>query len=126
MTGLDQIKDRNSAKIIEDIAQCFIKQVGPLKIFLFGSFADGSYTDDSDYDFYIVVKDESDTWEVRNQAQKAIRYVQDRPVDIVVGTNSRFEKYGPSLDSLFVEGEVFRKGKLLYDQSSSAAGRMPV
>ena len=109
MTGLDQIRDRNSAKNIEDIAQCFVKQIAPMKIFLFGSFADGSYTDDSDYDFYIVVKDDSDIWEVRKQAQRAIRYVQDRPVDIVVGTNSRFEKYGPSPDSLFVEGEVYRR-----------------
>ena len=117
MTGLDQVKDKESARNIEQITHCFVEQLSPLKVFLFGSFAEGSYNEDSDYDFYIVVNDESDTWETRNRARKAIRYVQNRPVDIIVGTNSRFEKYGPSMDSLFVEGEVFRKGKLLYDQS---------
>ena len=126
MVGLDQVKDRESAKNIEQITHCFVEQLSPLKVFLFGSFAEGTYTDDSDYDFYIVVNDELDTWEARNRAQRAIRYVQNRPVDIAVGTNSRFEKYGPSRDSLFVEGEVFRKGKLLYDQSSSVVRRMPV
>ena len=126
MVGLDQVKDMESAKNIEQITHCFVEQLSPLKVFLFGSFADGTYTEDSDYDFYIVVNDESDTWEARNRAQRAIRYVQNRPVDIVVGTSSRFEKYGPSLDSLYVEGEVFRKGKLLYDQSNTAVRRMPV
>lgn len=124
MVGLDQVKDRESAENIKQITHCFVEQLSPLKVFLFGSFAEGTYTDESDYDFYIVVNDEADTWEERNRAQKAIRNVQDRPVDIVVGTNSRFEKYGPSLDSLFVEGEVFRKGKLLYEKPDSALRRI--
>ncbi|MBR1711518.1 MAG: nucleotidyltransferase domain-containing protein [Clostridia bacterium] len=124
MAGLDQVKDLDSAKNIEEITRCFVEQFSPLKVFLFGAFADGSYNDQSDYDFYIVVNDEADTWEIRNRAQRAIRNVQNRPVDIVVGTNSRFEKYGPSLDSLFVEGEVFRKGKLLYDQTGPILRRI--
>mgnify|MGYP002625954768 FL=1 len=120
MVGLDQVKDKETARNIEDITYCFVEQLSPLKVFLFGSFADGSYTDQSDYDFYIVVNDQTNTQETRKMARKAIRYVQKRPVDIVVGTNSRFEKYGTSDDTLFVEGEVFKKGRLLYDQSRDA------
>ncbi|MBR4472735.1 MAG: nucleotidyltransferase domain-containing protein [Oscillospiraceae bacterium] len=117
MVGLDQVKDRASAQNIEEITQRFVEHLSPLKIFLFGSFADGSYTDQSDYDFYIVVNDQVNPQETRKMARRAIRYVQKRPVDIVVGTNSRFEKYGTSDDTLFIEGEVFKKGRLLYDQS---------
>lgn len=117
MARLEQIADREAAKNIEDITKCFVDQLSPLKIYLFGSFADGSYTDGSDYDFYIVVNDQSDTQETRRRARRAIRYVQNRPVDIVVGTNSRFEKYGSSADTLYVEGEVFKKGRLLYDKA---------
>lgn len=117
MVGLDQVKDRAYAQNIEEITRCFVKQLSPIKIFLFGSFADGSYTDQSDYDFYIVVNDEANPQETRRMARKAIRYVQKRPVDIVVGTNARFEKYGTSDDTLFIEGEVFKKGRLLYDQN---------
>ena len=39
----------------------------------------------------------------------------NRPIDIVVGTNSRFKKYVESKDSLMIEGEVQRNGILLYD-----------
>lgn len=120
MVGLDQVKDKETARNIEDITYCFVEQLSPLKVFLFGSFADGSYTDQSDYDFYIVVNDQTNTQETRKMARKAIRYVQKRPVDIVVGTSSRFEKYGTSDDTLFIEGEVFKKGRLLYDQSRDA------
>ena len=56
MTGLDQVKDKESARNIEQITHCFVEQLSPLKVFLFGSFAEGSYNEDSDYDFYIVVK----------------------------------------------------------------------
>lgn len=119
MEGLDQIKDKVYAQNIEEITQRFIEQLSPLKVFLFGSFADGSYNNQSDYDFYIVVHDQANTQEARRMARRAIRSVQKRPVDIVVGTNSRFEKYGNSDDTLFVEGEVFKKGRLLYDSSGN-------
>ena len=115
MEGLDQIKDKVYAQNIEEITQLFIEQLSPLKVFLFGSFADGSYNNQSDYDFYIVVHDQDNPQEARRMARRAIRSVQKRPVDIVVGTNSRFEKYGNSDNTLFVEGEVFKKGRLLYD-----------
>ena len=116
MIGLDQVKDKDSARNIEEITRRFVDQLSPVKVFLFGSFADGSYTNQSDYDFYIVVDDQANPQETRRMARRAIRNVQNRPVDIVVGTNSRFEKYGTSGDTLFVEGEVFKKGRLLYDQ----------
>ena len=46
------------------------------------------------------------------QAYRSIRKIKNRPVDIVVGTESRFEdrKNIPSL-----ENEVSKKGVLLYE-----------
>ena len=32
-------------------------EVNPLKVILFGSFANGTYMDESDYDFYLVIDD---------------------------------------------------------------------
>lgn len=118
--ALTKIQDQMSVETIGLMTQRFVERLKPEKVYLFGSFADGTYTDDSDYDFYIVVDDASDLWSVRSNARKAIRDLKDRPVDIVVGTTSRFNRYGPSEDSLYVEGEVFRKGKLLYDKSAVA------
>lgn len=49
------------------------------------------------------------------EAYRAIRQVKKRPVDIIVGTKSRFEnrRVIPS-----VENEVYEKGVLLYGSGS--------
>ncbi len=123
MTGIEsltRIQDRASVDNIKEMTECFVSQLDPLKVILFGSFADGSYTDESDYDFYIVVNDGSNISEATDKAYRSVRYVKRRPVDIVVGTNSRFERKGNSRHSLMVEGEVARNGILLYDQMAAA------
>ena len=121
--ALERIQDRTSAMNIQDMTDSMVKQIHPLRIYLFGSFADGTYTKDSDFDFYIVVKDGTDLWDVTAQARKAVRNIKTRPVDVVAGTSSRFNQYGKSQDSLYVEGEVSRKGLLLYDQGSTGEAK---
>ncbi len=97
---------------IDDLKNCFIENLAPVRIYLFGSFAEGRQTEDSDFDFYIVVDDYAKNIIAETQkAYKSIRDIKKRPVDIVVGSNKRFEerKNIPSL-----EFEVDKKGVLLY------------
>lgn len=97
---------------INELSNCFIRQLSPLKVYLFGSFADGTFTEDSDFDFYIVVDDsETDLITLVKQAYKSVRNVKKRPVDILVGTSSKFEE---RKNQLSVENEVYQKGVLLY------------
>ena len=97
---------------LEVLKQKFVEQLNPLGVYLFGSFADGTARADSDFDFYIVVDDsEKDLHAIAASAHKAIRHVKQRPVDIVVGTKSRFNELK---NQYTVENEVFRKGVLLY------------
>ena len=120
MTGIENlslIKDTDTLENIQEITKCFVAQVNPLKVILFGSFADGTYSDDSDFDFYIVIDDGRNVGQATDTAYHSILTVKKRPVDIVVGTNSRFERKGQSAHSLMVEGEVQRNGILLYDQA---------
>lgn len=129
MTGIEslaRIQDRTYVDNIKEMTECFVSQLDPLKVILFGSFADGSYTDESDYDFYIVVNDGRNISEATDKAYRSVRYVKRRPVDIVVGTNSRFERKGNSRHSLMVEGEVARNGILLYDHMATAMRRATV
>ncbi len=121
MTGqeaLVSIRDRNTVENIRELTRCFIAKVDPLKVILFGSFADGTYTDESDYDFYIVVDDDRNVNDATDQAYRSVMEVKNRPVDIVVGTNTRFETKGKSRHSMMVEGEAQRNGILLYDRSA--------
>ena len=114
-TAILNIKDKEASENIMEIIQCLIEKLKPVKIFLFGSFASGTNNEDSDFDFYIVVDDGQNVADVSTQAYKAIRYLRKRPVDIVVGTKTRFDKYSNSNDTLYVEGDVARNGKLLYE-----------
>ena len=100
ITEINELKDR------------IVDQLSPLKVYLFGSFADGTNNEESDFDFYIVVDDaQNDLFSLTLQAYRAVRGIKKRPVDIVVGTQSRFEerKLHPT-----VESEVYHKGGLLY------------
>ena len=89
-----------------------VEQLSPLKVYLFGSYAYGIPTDDSDYDFYILLDDSRTNWhEETVKAYRAIGRDRTHPVDILVGTESKFEKrkHLPT-----IEQEVFQKGVLLY------------
>ena len=85
---------------------------GVERVYLFGSYAYGTPTEDSDFDFYIVVDDsQTDTLELMARAYSACSEIKQHPVDILVGTNSKFEsrKQRPTIES-----EVYNKGVLLY------------
>ena len=118
---LSRIRDRECVDNIHEMTRCFVSRVKPVKVILFGSFANGTYTDESDYDFYLVIDDGRNVGEATDEAYNSVVDVKKRPVDIVVGTNSRFERKGKSKHSLMVEGEVHRNGVLLYDQLTNAA-----
>ena len=118
MEALARITDNEAVENINEIVKCFVDRIDPLMVILFGSFADGTYTDESDYDFYLVVEDGHNVSDTVESAYNAVLYVKKRPVDIIVGTRSRFERKRYAKHSLMVEGEVQRNGILLYDRTA--------
>lgn len=97
---------------IDAIKDWLVQAVAPQKIYLFGSFAKGNPTADSDYDFYIVVPDNSeDRIAIAQKAYKSLRGVRKRPVDIVVGYESTF---ADRKNSLTIENVIEKEGILLY------------
>lgn len=119
MTGRESlaiIKDQSARSNIDEIASAFVSSVNPRKIILFGSFAEGTYNDDSDFDFYLVLDDGVPLHETCRKAHMAICDLKNRPVDIVVGHESYFEEKRANPRNLLIEGEVQNKGILLYDR----------
>ena len=97
---------------IEQIKDRLVRQLSPMKIYLFGSFAEGTSNDGSDVDIYIIVKDDAENLvDLTVDAYKSIRSVRSRAVDIVIGTESGFEKRKHRAG---IENEVMNKGVLLY------------
>lgn len=97
---------------INIITDRLVRSISPSKIYLFGSFAKGTYTEDSDYDFYIIVPDNSgDRISISQKAYKSLRGIRKRPVDIVVGYESTFND---RKNATTLENIVDKEGILLY------------
>jgi len=99
---------------INTIVDSILKSVPALQIYLFGSFANGTEKEDSDLDFYVVVPDGLQpieaTWKITGAIPKEIR--GKRPIDMLVGTESKFNKYKNAMS--FIENEVIETGVKLY------------
>ena len=87
------------------------KTINPREIYLFGSYANDSYRDDSDYDFYIVVNDGENALQHTQNAYASLRGIRTTPVDIIVGHWSDFEQATAPNDIMSV---VKREGIRLY------------
>ena len=83
----------------------------PEKIFVFGSFASGKITADSDIDFFIIKR----TTKTRRERQREVsRILIDRevPVDILVFTPAETERRKRIGDPFILD--ILNSGKLLY------------
>ena len=99
---------------IVTIANKFKEALNPLSIYLFGSYARNDFNEKSDYDFYIVVPDENyDNIEQTSAAYCSLIGMKRRPVDIVVGSHSTFERR-KAFSSL--ERTVANEGVLIYER----------
>ena len=97
---------------IAAIKDKLVEVIAPKRIYLFGSYAKGTNTEDSDYDFYIVVSDNSgDRIDISQKAYKALRGIRKRPVDIVVGYEKTFDR---RKNIASIENVVDNEGVLLY------------
>jgi len=85
------------------------------KIFLFGSYAYGTPRKDSDYDFYVVLKDGMENPILI--LQKIYEYMCDTdyvPVDILANYKSCFERRS---EQPTIERTIVRKGVVLYERA---------
>ena len=57
---------------IEELTKHFVEQLLPVRIYLFGSYANNTYTEESDLDFYLIVATKS-----RFEARKGIPSVEN-------------------------------------------------
>jgi predicted nucleotidyltransferase len=99
------------------IKDTIVKSVDPEKVYLFGSYAYGTPHKDSDYDFYVVLKDDSPLkpLDAMGAIDHSLIYHNDlqTPTDILANYKSRFEERGrfPTL-----ERKTIQEGVLLYER----------
>jgi predicted nucleotidyltransferase len=99
-----------------------IRQIEPHKIILFGSYADGSFSEDSDLDL-IVILDSSEIAKnydekMRNKllVRRSIYELSRKvPVDLVVYTKGEYDIISKSGNSFY--NEIKNTGKTLYEKA---------
>ena len=104
------------AETLPQAIERIVSALKPEKIILFGSYAFGNPTHDSDVDLLVVMK---------TRKKRAERYVvvsqlllpRQFPVDIIVKTPKEVEEAmkGGKDNSFFIR-EIMKKGKVLYDR----------
>jgi len=107
------IKDKKIQKIIAEVVEKIKREYQPEKIILFGSYAYGTPTEDSDIDLFVVKETDKRSIdrfvEVRTLIYKPGRRISIQPL---VYTPKEVEKR-LAIGDQFVE-EVLTKGEMLY------------
>lgn len=105
---------------IPEIKEKIVKAINPEKIILFGSYAWGKPTDDSDVDLFIVKKSKKRRIDRAREAREAISG-SGVPVDILVYTPEELKKSIVENQNLFIE-DIARNGKILYEKTKDTFG----
>jgi len=102
---------------INEIATQIVKAVNPQKIILFGSYARGHETDESDLDLLIIIKNtDLPPYKRSRIIRKYLRGITDVPRDIVVYTQKEIEEWA-SVKFSFISN-ILTYGKTLYENQA--------
>jgi predicted nucleotidyltransferase len=101
---------------ISAVKDIILKTVDCERIYLFGSYAYGTPHENSDYDFYVVLQDNTEQPAiVMENIYWNLRLIKRQtPVDILAGHKSRFEERARFLT---LEQKILKEGVTLYDRS---------
>lgn len=100
--------------VFDEITKLLIKELDPEQIILFGSYAWGVPTEDSDVDLFIIISESDEPPAKRARyAHKCLRNLGISK-DIIVRTRQEVEKYRNIKTSF--ESVILKKGKILYGQ----------
>jgi len=98
---------------VNEIVEIINRIVDTKIIYIFGSYARGDQTKDSDIDIYIVAKDiNGRIIEKLTEIRTALISIIDKPVDILLSTESIFEERKNYKSS--IERIVEKEGVVIY------------
>jgi predicted nucleotidyltransferase len=100
---------------ITRIKDTIVSAVDVEKLYLFGSYAYGTPNENSDYDFYMVIPNNSGIRpiEAMQQARLAIWDLDVKPVDLLAGTVDIFARRSAGIT---IENKIANEGVLVYER----------
>jgi len=100
---------------IQQISDIIVENIHPCKIILFGSYARGDATDDSDLDLLIVKKEVSNKRAEMVQARRLLSPLRV-PVDILVASEDHLNSSWKDYPGTYLY-DVTREGVVLYEMA---------
>jgi uncharacterized protein len=100
---------------IDTMVQRIVEQFNPLKVILFGSYAHGSATPDSDVDLLIIMEVNGFKRKQATQIDLALAQ-RELPLDVIVITPEEFERYRDVIGHIVYPAA--REGKVLYERAA--------
>ncbi|MBI5178470.1 MAG: nucleotidyltransferase domain-containing protein [Nitrospinae bacterium] len=104
-------------KAVEEIVKRFCREIEaqgvyPQKVILYGSYATGTFREDSDIDLVVISRDFAgkDFWERIEILAKAV-YVVFQPIEAVAMTPEEWERGDSMIADFARNGEVLYSGK---------------
>ena len=100
-----------SAREIQATCDDIVRAFSPLRVILFGSYAYGTPTEESDVDMFVVMEAQQPAWEMQKRLPRRI------PLDLHVRCPADIA-YRVAHNDWFLR-EVFEKGNVLYDTAAA-------
>ena len=108
----EKLKNELLNQSLEEAIRRIAAALRPEKIYLFGSHAWGTVTQDSDIDLLVIVKDSNQpTYRLSHEAYRSLRGIRE-PFEVVVRTVDEVEKSKFVVTSLVKK--MVEQGKLVY------------
>ena len=99
---------------ITKIKDTIIQAVPTEKIYLFGSYANGTPNEGSDYDFYVVIPNDSiRPLDAIKSIYRSMGRTIKKPVDVLAGTTEIFERRSKQVT---LERTIAENGVVIYDK----------
>ena len=113
MNTMSEVEE--SRAVLDDLVQRIAERFSPDKIILFGSRARGDAGPDSDIDLLVLFSDVADP---NQRAAELYASLVDfpSPMDIVVSTSFRFERYRNVVNTVYWPAS--REGRILYERAA--------
>jgi len=96
---------------IQNLAKCIAEQFRPEKILLFGSYARGNPTPDSDVDLLVVLPHTGKSWRLAAQIRGSLQ--AEYPLDLVVRSPEEMRRRLAEGDPFLLDIET--NGEVLYE-----------
>ena len=97
---------------INEIIKRIVNSFKPQKIIIFGSYANGTPTGESDLDL-LIIKDSVLPSRLQNRKVRSILSDMRVPVDVIVKTSKEFETYKDIIGTIIYPANKF--GKVIYE-----------